>query len=182
MTHDEIEKLKIKISRAEANEQLEFAEILVNELIANNECYDENEYDIDKSYDYLDNLTSLVEKIKKKKELRKIKKKKDRYNNLPKPKQKILLKEIVKILNNIEYDFTPETNNKCRSEGHKYSDWEEIRYIEEQLRKDEDNKKKFIKTESYYCIKKCKRCGYEIKVEKEPEEITLKKLKVIKKN
>lgn len=57
MTHDEIEKLKIKISRAEANEQIELAELLVNELIANNECYNIYEYDIDKYYECLDDLT-----------------------------------------------------------------------------------------------------------------------------
>ena len=177
MTHDEIEKLKIKISRAEANEQLELAEIIINELIANNECFDESEYDIDKSYDYLDNLTFFVDKIKNKIELRKIKKIKDRYNKLPKPKQKILLKEIEKLLINVEKNSIKKTNSKCRQEGHLYNTWEEIRCISEQLKKDDNDNRKFIKCEEIYWIKKCKRCGYEQRVSSEPEEITIKKMK-----
>ena len=177
MTHDEIEKLKIKISRAEANEQIELAELLVNELIANNECYNIYEYDIDKSYECIDDLTFFLDKIKNKIELRKIKKIKDRYNKLSKSKRKTLLKEIEKLLTNLETNVIKKPNIKCRQEGHLYNEWEELRCISEQLKKDENENRKFIKCEEIYWEKKCKRCGYEQRLSSEPEEITIKKMK-----
>lgn len=177
MTHDEIETLKGKITKAEVNEQIEIAELLINELLINNECFEKDEYDYEKSYECIDNLTTLTQKIKNKIEVRKIKTLRKRFNNLSKSKQKLLLNELIKLISNIEKGFINQ-NSKCREEGHDFCEWEERMYITELLNRDDDNNKSFKCVQKNYWIKKCKRCGYEQKLEKEPSEITYKKKRI----
>lgn len=185
MTNEEMDELFERMDEADPNEQLLLAAKLIEELIVNNKCYDEYEYDIEKSEESVQDLSTLSQKLKAKIETQKINSLIKRFNKLKKSEQKIVLEEISKIINNIEDKTTIEI---CHENEHTFTEWEIRHNVIPKIQKDSEGKKRLIELKIPYWSRKCTNCGYEEIVEKEPnhlikkrnEETIKKRIKILK--
>lgn len=185
MTNEEMDELINKIDEADPKEQLILAGKLIEELIVNNKCYDEYEYEKEESEKCVQELSTLSNKLKEKIEKQKINSLIKRYNRLKKGGQKTVLEEISKIISRLENTLFVEY---CHDEEHSFTEWEQQYNIISKIKRDDNGAKRLVELKIPYWSKKCTKCGYEEIAEKEPsnlikkrnEEMIKKRIKVLR--
>ena len=171
MEQNEFENLKYKICKANALEQLELAELLLEELKINNEYYNDIDYIIERSYDCVDDLESKISIFMKKIESYKLKKINSKFKSLNKKQQKRIIDDLFIIMNKLGNSNRKQLNDICLIEGHCFSIWKKDFYVTEELRRDNKGNKVFFEVEVPYWVRVCEVCGYEQKRESIPEEM-----------
>jgi len=179
MNKSELEKLKTRITSMEPNDQLELVSELVNELTINKSALADNEYDKAKSDELSKSLNLLINSlqadIKKTKLLSLI----SEVSDLPPEYQEKFFMKLINIIHNLQKEYHKELNlNECRTHGHIYTPWKEIKYERREENPALHSRDYHVpKGMEYIWVKytkwerTCSRCHYTESVNQEPAEL-----------
>ena len=169
------EKWENQIGNMNPENQLELAEILVDELGLNEDALDEKDnYDKESSAKFKMMLEQYIEDCSSKKELENAAKMLEKFSILPQEEKKEIVLEIgesiVEYLNEVEIT---KKRNLCTINGHDFDDWEKgSRYVKGEDYYDRDSGSMRNSSYSYpIWTRNCSSCDYSEEVTQEPEEV-----------
>ena len=154
----------------EPNDQLQISKIIKSELIDNEEFMDDGEYNKKKSTLIRKAITSMINNIKKKEELKNLSKTFKNFNRLSEDKKEKAIYEIAEVIN--KYNEIQRQDNKeatCAREGHIFSNWrKEIKTMQNIVWLSGQSRNMTFKHAEWN--RTCNRCGCTQTVNEEPLE------------